>query len=82
MQVSKWANKMATEYPDDPNVKQMKHDLPALFRGETIGALDNRQPFVANLFYRAYLTLDFVPPDPDLARRMKAAAGQFKRQPR
>jgi serine/threonine protein kinase len=82
IQVSKWANKMATEYPDDANVKQMKHDLPALFRGETIGALDNRQPFLANLFYRAYLGLDFAPPDPDLARRMKAAAQQYKRQSR
>lgn len=82
MQVSKWANKIAAEYPDDPNVKQMNHDLPLLFRGETIGALDNRQPFLANLFYRAYLTLDFAPPDPELARRMKAAAEQFKRQPR
>ena len=81
MQVAQWANKIATDHPDNPNVKQMKHDLPALFRGETLAALDNVQPFLANLFYRAYLTLDSAPPDPDLARRMKAP-GQFRRKGR
>ncbi len=80
LEIAKWANQVAAEHPDEAHVQQMKHDLPLLFKGEAIGALDSRKPFLANLFYRAYLALDFAPADPDLARRMNAAAEQNRRK--
>ena len=48
MPFARWANRIALEHPDNPRVQQMKRDLPALLRGETIGAIDGRQPFLAN----------------------------------
>jgi len=48
-----------------------RKDVAALFRSETLGALDQNRPGMAALFYRAYLSLDFAPADPELALRMK-----------
>jgi len=71
-EIARWANRIAAENPDNPDVQQMKRDLPAFFKAETLGALDRRQPFVAMAFYRAYRMLDFAPADPELAQRMNA----------
>jgi serine/threonine protein kinase len=79
-EVARWANAVASNFPDDARVEKMKHDLPALFRGEAIAALDNRQPYLAGLFYRAYRTLTFAPPDPELDRRMTAAADRMRQK--
>jgi serine/threonine-protein kinase len=76
--IARWANKTVAEHPDNPNVRQMTRDLPLLFKGEALAALDRKQPFVAAQFYRAYLMLDFAPADPELTRRMNAAPNQRK----
>jgi hypothetical protein len=72
-EISRWANKIAAEHPDHAGVKQLKHDLPLLFKGEALAALDRGQRFIALQFYRAYTTLDFAPADPELAQRMNDA---------
>jgi serine/threonine protein kinase len=80
-EVAQWANKTVSEHPDAPDVKRMKVDLPALFRGETLGALDQKRPYLAMLFYRAYLSLDFAPADAELARRVNAIVPLPRRTP-
>ena len=80
IEIAKWANTMATEHPNAPQIQQMKRDLPLLFKGEALSALDRNQPNLAGLFYRAYLMLDFAPADPELARRMNAEAQRFRRK--
>jgi serine/threonine-protein kinase len=81
-EIAQWANKAASERPDAPDVRQMKFDLPALLKGETLGALDLKRPYLAMMFYRAYLSLDFAPADAELARRVNAVAARLKRTPR
>jgi serine/threonine protein kinase len=80
-EIAQWANKAASEHPGAPDVRQMKIDLPALFKGETLGALDQKRPYLAMMFYRAYLSLDFAPADAELARRVNAAAPLLRRTP-
>lgn len=53
-----------------------RKDVAALLKSETLGALDLGRPRLAALFYKAYLSLDFAPADPDLALRMSAQARQ------
>ena len=36
------------------------------------------QPYLAGLFYKAYLSLEFAPQDPELDRRMAAAAEKLR----
>jgi len=79
--VALWANKVVSEHPDAPDVKKMKVDLPPLFRGQTLGALDQKRPYLAILFYRAYLSLDFAPADAELARRVNAIGPLPRRTP-
>ena len=71
-EIAQWANKAVSEHPEAPDVKRMKVDLPVLFRGETLHALDQKRPYLAMLFYRAYLSLDSAPADAELARRVNA----------
>jgi serine/threonine-protein kinase len=78
-EIAMWANGMAQRYPDNPRVQQMKRNLPGLFKGETLAALDNKQPYLAGLFYKAYLSLEFAPQDPELDRRMAAAAEKMRK---
>jgi eukaryotic-like serine/threonine-protein kinase len=78
--VAAWANTFARQYPDNPRVQQMKRTLPGLFKGETLAALDNKQPYLAGLFYKAYLSLEFAPQDPELDRRMAAAAETMRKK--
>jgi tRNA A-37 threonylcarbamoyl transferase component Bud32 len=79
--IAQWANKVAAAHPNAPDVLQLKVDLPALFKRETLGALDRGRPFLATLFYRAYLSLDFAPADSGLARRVYAAVPHPRRTP-
>ena len=72
-ELARWANFVAAQHPNAPDVQQLKIDLPALLRQETLDALAQRRPFLARLFHQAYLSLDFAPADPDLARRVNAA---------
>ena len=76
--VAAWANNFARQYPDNPRVQQMRRNLPGLLKGEALAALDNRQPYLAGLFYRAYLSLEFAPQDAELDRRMAAAADKTR----
>jgi hypothetical protein len=80
-EIAQWANKAASEHPDAADVRQMKVDLPALFKGDTLGALEQKRPYLAMMFYRAYLSLDFAPADAQLARRVNAVAPLLRRTP-
>lgn len=80
--IARWANKVAAEHPDAPDVERIKRELPALFKGETLGALERHRPFLTALFYRAYLSLDFAPADPELARRVRGAVALPTRTPK
>jgi serine/threonine-protein kinase len=70
-QLAQWANQVVSQRPDAPDMASFRKDVAALFKSETLGALDRNRPGMAALFYRAYLSLDFAPADPDLALRMK-----------
>lgn len=82
------ANRWAAAHPDDPFTAQLKSWLPQTLRGDTETALNNAQPMLARMFYRAYLQLTFAPVDPDLARRVEelpppvAQPGRQRRFPR
>ncbi|HYB54293.1 MAG TPA: hypothetical protein VEG84_10535, partial [Thermoanaerobaculia bacterium] len=78
-ELARWANRMVAEHPNASEAKQIRFEMPALFKGETLAALDQKRPRLAALFYRAYLSLDFAPADAELARRMSSEV--FHRTP-
>jgi hypothetical protein len=81
MDIAIWANRIVAGHADtEPGVRQLKHDLPGLLKGEALGALDAKRPGMAGLFYRAYQALTFAPVDAELDARMKAAADQLRRR--
>ena len=67
--IAQWANELAAKQPDNPNVQRMQRELPGLLKGEALSALDGRRARLAELFYRAYNSLTFAKPDPELDRR-------------
>jgi serine/threonine-protein kinase len=71
-QLAQWANQVVSQRPDAPDTASFRKDVAALFKSETLGALDQKRPRLAATFYKAYLSLDFAPADPDLALRMNS----------
>ena len=78
-EIARWANRIAAEHPGNRGVEQLKIDLPRLFKEEAQSAVDQRKPFLALQFYRAYTSLDFAPADPDFSKRMEAISERRKR---
>ncbi len=75
-QLAQRANRVVSKRPDASEMVPYRKDVAALLKSETLGALDLGRPRLAALFYKAYLSLDFAPADPDLALRMSAQARQ------
>ena len=64
------ANRFVEAYPDDPRAKEIEQGLPEFLKSRATAALDNVDPFIALLYFRAYKQLAFAPEDPELERRI------------
>ncbi len=71
VEIAKMANRFVEAYPDDPLTAEIRTGLPELLKTRAAAALDDAQPLVAALYFRAYRDLSFAPGDPELERRME-----------
>jgi serine/threonine protein kinase len=72
-EIARVANFWAATHPDDPFAPELKARLPGMLKFDTEAALSGNQPALARLFWRAYRQLNFSPPDPELAQRVRRA---------
>ena len=68
--IAAMANRTVAAHAGDPVADEIRERLPELLRRETTAALDIAQPLLALLYFRAYKTLAFAPPAPDLEERI------------
>ena len=64
------ANRTVAAHAGDPAAAEIRERLPASLRQEATAALDDAQPLQALLYFRAYKTLGFAPPAPELEERI------------
>jgi serine/threonine-protein kinase len=67
------ANAFVAANPSDPLAREITARLPGELKADTEDALENAQPMLAGLCYRAWRALDFEPEDLEFERRVAAS---------
>jgi hypothetical protein len=67
--IARAANRFVAAHPAAPLAREIEATLPRFLERQATASLDQAQPVLAHLYYRAYRSLRFAPPDPELERR-------------